>query len=66
VIVSAWTSAGHGLLAACLLKECRAASESAPMKVEIVGLPTRETVSAITRNPDGDIVATSQIERDVD
>lgn len=39
-------------------------TEDTPTKVEVVGMPVRETTSSIVRNKDGQIVATMQRETD--
>jgi hypothetical protein len=38
--------------------------EAKPQQIEIVGMPDRTTSSAVTRDPSGNIVATTQIESD--
>jgi hypothetical protein len=38
--------------------------EAKPQQIEIVGMPNRTTSSAVTRDPSGNIVATTQIESD--
>lgn len=40
-------------------------AQAVVQKIEIVGMPARETISAVTRNTDGEIVATTTVERDV-
>lgn len=35
-----------------------------PQKIEIVGMPSRTTSSAVTRDSDGNITSTTQVERD--